>query len=145
MTQNSPTELNEGIVLVNPIALGLDEVQAAVDLAKRSGAKSFLMGHTPDDKPEWHVRVKYTGHPDQFVSGHDSPQGAGIGIAEFLLVGSRCACGNTVTFLTDACGEVCCWRRVGQIWLAGCADGIDTHPGDVRFDPFPVRPPAPEL
>lgn len=93
-----------------------DEVVAATDLARRSGATAVEWGHL--DRPgTWYVSVRYRGSRET-VEGHVSPQEAATALAARILNGGGCKCGRPST--TDDTRQGCRWRLVGRRWEPGC-------------------------
>lgn len=99
--------------------LNEDMVIACADLVGRAGARSFELGHLRDDPddPGWWAAAHYRG-ARLTTDEHRSPSGAALALAERLLSGAMCKCGEPVT-LSDE-GEGCRWRLVGRRWEPGC-------------------------
>lgn len=100
-----------------------DIVIACVDLVGRTGAKGFEMGHDGGDPARWHAFATYRG-ARIMSDNHPTPTTAALGLAERLLRGAQCRCGQTVT-LSDSRAfagtlEGCRWRLVGNRWEPGC-------------------------
>lgn len=102
--------------------LNTDAMVALAYLAERAGAKGVEIGYTGDpDGPMteslWYAHVEYTGARIT-VENHASPTAAAQALAERLLDGATCRCGQLST-LSDAAGG-CRWQLVGQRWQPGC-------------------------
>lgn len=118
---------------MNPMAS--DMVLACADLAGRSGARDFEIGYLHDDVPVaeagWWAGVSYQGA--KITTGdHRSPSAAALALAERLLSGAACRCGDMVSLSDDRPG--CRWRLLGQRWEPGCDAPPVTVKGGQRGD-----------
>ncbi len=102
-------------------------VVACADLIGRCGAKDFEIGFLREDVPieeaGWYAKARYNEHT--FDSGeHRLPGGAARALAERLLEGGLCKCGQQVTLTDDKPG--CRWRLTNPPepaatrWESGC-------------------------
>lgn len=114
--------------------LSEDVVVACADLVGRAGARDFEIGSIHDDVPVeeagWYATAKYQGARIQ-VQDHRSPSAAALALAERLLRGGMCRCGNPVA-LADA-QPGCRWRLMGKRWEPGC-DAPPVHVDAKRGD-----------
>ncbi len=98
-----------------------DVVMACVDLASRTGARDFEIGHVHDDVPVelagWYAHVQFKG-ARIIVEDHRSPTDAAMALAQRLLIGATCRCLQPVTLSPFHKG--CRWRLVGPRWVPGC-------------------------
>lgn len=101
---------------------GGDIVVACADLVGRAGAVGFEIGYVHDDVPSeragWYAHARYLG-ARFMVQDEASPEAAAMGLAERILDGATCRCGQPVLVLTTA-KVGCRWRLVGQRWEPGC-------------------------
>lgn len=135
--------------------LNQDIILACVHLVGRAGAKTFNLGHLHDNVPiseaGWYAEAMWKGHR-VIAENHSSPSAAALALAEQLLTGATCRCGQLVA-LSDG-RDGCRWRLVGDRWQPGCdAPPIryEGEPGDVaaiaeagvrvRTDPDKLPPP----
>lgn len=114
-----------------------DIVVACADLVGRAGAVRFEIGYIHDDVPTehagWYAHAQYCG--TRIIDQNESsPAAAAMGLAERILDGATCRCGQPVLVLTtDKVG--CHWRLVGQRWEPGCDAPpvkIDGARGDIE-------------
>lgn len=103
-----------------------DIIVATADLAGRSGARDFTVGHLHDGVPveeaAWYAQVTYQGRR-LFVEKQPGPVEACDALAKRLLEGGLCThCGKTVTVspFTSPLADPCYWRRDGAEWKRGC-------------------------
>jgi hypothetical protein len=105
-----------------------DVVVALADLAGRSGARDLNIGwdcpHVPaaDDghscgQVTWWASVSYQG-ARLMVDQHHAPSVAALALAERILDGASCRCGQRVTLTDDRPG--CRWRLAGPRWEPSC-------------------------
>jgi hypothetical protein len=105
-----------------------DVLIACTDLADRAGATSFEIGwtcpHTPDEggghhcgDETWWAIAQWKG-ARLMVESHPSPSGAALALAERILTGGACRCGQPVALSDGATG--CRWRLTGKRWEPGC-------------------------
>lgn len=109
-----------------------DVILACADLVGRAGASEFEIGHLHDDVPVeeagWYAHAQYQG-ARIIVDDHRSPTGAALALAERLLSGATCRCGEPVTLSDRQPG--CRWRLSGQRWEPGCdAPSVRVRRGD---------------
>lgn len=113
-----------------------DMILACADLVGRCGAVSFQIGYLHDDVPleqaGWYATAFYRG-TRLSCDDQPSPTAAAHGLAERLLAGATCRCGQTVT-LSDH-HEGCRWRLVGPRWEPGCDAPPMKVPRDKHGDP----------
>lgn len=106
---------------MRPEHLNTDAVIACADLSDRAGASSFEIGWVHDDVPMeeagWYATAIYRG-AKLIVDEHRSPTGAALALAERILAGGTCRCGEPVTLADGQRG--CRWRLMGQRWESGC-------------------------
>lgn len=112
-----------------------DAVVACADLAGRAGARDFQIGYVHDDVPVeeagWYAHASYQG-ARVITDQHRSPTAAAMRLAERLLRGAQCRCGNPVALSDETTG--CRWRLMGQRWEPGC-DAPPVHmPAGTRGD-----------
>lgn len=122
-----------------------DALIACVDLVGRTGAKDFQIGYLHDDVPvaeaAWYAHAQYQGARIT-AQDHPSPALAAEALARRLLDGGRCTHCNGLIALSSAgamfypgrqmtdgsrwtdAKHTCRWRRVGQAWVRGCAEGV---------------------
>lgn len=88
-----------------------DIVAACADLVGRAGAREFQIGYLHDDVPDeeagWYAHAQYRG-TRVTAEDHRSPSGAALALAERLLRGAACRCGQRVTLADGVDG--CRWR-----------------------------------
>lgn len=106
-----------------------DVVLAVAHLADRAGAQEFQLSwdcpHTIDEVPEthncpdvvWRAEVRYRG-ARIITKDFASPSAAAIALAERILDGATCRCGQLVSLSASSPG--CRWRLVGAEWTPGC-------------------------
>lgn len=95
-----------------------DIVDACMDLVGRAGASGFEIGYLNDEPPHcWYAHAQYKGSRI-IAQDHESPTGAALALAQRLLRGAACRCGQTVS-LSDR-QDGCRWRLVGARWEPGC-------------------------
>lgn len=98
-----------------------DIVIATVNLVDRCGASGFDLGYLHEDVPVaeagWWAVAHYQG-TRIMVDDHRSPSGAALALAERLLTGAACRCGEYVSLSDTQRG--CRWRLIGQTWTPGC-------------------------
>lgn len=116
-------------------ALNGDAVVACADLVGRAGAKGFEIGYLHDDVPfeqaGWYAHAQYRG-ARLTVEDRRSPSEAALALAERLLNGASCRCGNLVTLNDD--GPGCRWQLQGKAWQPGCdapSVRVDGRRGDL--------------
>lgn len=114
-----------------PAAFNEDAVIACYELAGRGGAIDFKIGYLYDNVPSeeacWFAEARWRGHR-KFADKHSSPSNAANALAEKLLAGADCKCGQTVTLNDTQPG--CRWTLQGKRWEAGCtAPPLDIPPG----------------
>ena len=114
-------------------ALNGDAVVACADLVGRAGASGFEIGYLHDDVPieqaGWYAHAQYRG-ARLTVEDRCSPSEAALALAERLLRGAACRCGDQVT-LND--GPGCRWQLQGERWQPGC-DAPSLHVDGQRGD-----------
>jgi hypothetical protein len=102
-----------------------DAVVACADLIGRTGATGFELGYLHDDVPVeeagWYAHANYRG-TRLMTDQHRSPSAAALALAERVLAGGMCRCGQPVTLDDDRRG--CRWQLMGKRWEPGC----DTEP-----------------
>lgn len=112
-----------------------DIVDACIDLVGRCGASGLQIGHLHDDAPVaeagWYAYAQYRGARIT-VEDHQSPTLAALALAQRLLQGAACRCGETVSLSDDRPG--CRWRLVGARWEPGCDVPPITVTGSRRGD-----------
>lgn len=112
-----------------------DVIVACADLAGRAGARGFEIGYLRDDVPTedagWYAVATYRG-ARLMTDEHRSPSAAALALAERILAGATCRCGEPVT-LSDG-GAGCRWRLTGRRWEPGCDAAPIPVPGDDRGD-----------
>lgn len=112
-----------------------DAIVATADLVGRTGATGFEIGYVHDDVPVeeagWYAHATFKG-TRIMADEHRSPSGAALGLAEKLLAGGRCRCGQTVTLDDDRPG--CRWRLMGQRWEPSCDVPSVSVPKHLRGD-----------
>lgn len=100
--------------------LNEDAVMACAHLVDRAGASGFEIGYLHDDVPVdeagWYAIAFYQG-ARLTADDHKSPSLAATALAERILRGATCRCGETVAL---SGGEGCRWRLVGARWEPGC-------------------------
>lgn len=115
--------------------LNSDVVIACADLVGRAGGKDFEIGYVHDDVPVeeagWYAVARYRG-ARLTAADHRSPSTAAVALAERLLTGGRCRCGEGVTLADDRPG--CRWRLVGKRWEPGCDARPIRMPAGARGD-----------
>lgn len=98
-----------------------DVVAACADLVGRAGAREFELGYLHDDVPAeeagWYAHAQYRG-TRVTAEDHRSPSSAALALAERLLRGAACRCGQRVTLADGVDG--CRWRLAGARWEPGC-------------------------
>lgn len=105
-----------------------DIVIACTDLAGRAGARDFEIAwdcpHTPGEPDDhncphvtWSAAVGYLG-ARVFTAGHPDPTTAALALAQRLLKGAACRCGQPVSLSEHTAG--CRWRLMGARWEPGC-------------------------
>lgn len=98
-----------------------DVVEACANLVGRAGASSFEIGYMHDNVPVeeagWYAVAFYQGARIQ-TDEHRSPTLAAMALAERLLRGATCRCGEPVTLADEAPG--CRWSLRGKRWEPGC-------------------------
>jgi hypothetical protein len=99
-----------------------DAVMACVDLAARTGASGFEIGHVHENVPieeaSWYAHVNFKGARIMVQDKRD-PTEAAMALAERLLAGATCRCLRPVTVSRLRRGA-CRWRLVGPQWKSGC-------------------------
>lgn len=115
--------------------MSTDTVEACADLTGRTGAQGFEIGYVHDDVPVeeagWCAHATFRGTRVQ-VQDHRSPSAAALALAERLLAGGQCRCGERVTLNDYQVG--CRWRLVGKRWEPGCdapSVKVDAARGDL--------------
>lgn len=98
-----------------------DAVVACADLIGRTGATGLELGYVHDDVPVedagWYAHATYRG-TRLMTEDHRSPSAAALALAERLLAGGMCRCGQRVTLDDDRPG--CRWQLMGKRWEPGC-------------------------
>jgi hypothetical protein len=98
-----------------------DLIMACVDLASRTGASNFEIGHVHHDVPleeaGWYAHVTFKG-ARIMTQDHRSPDAAAMALAERLLDGATCRCLQPVTINPKHPG--CQWKLVGRAWQSSC-------------------------
>lgn len=98
-----------------------DIIIACCELAGRCGATGFdigyLLDNVPTEEAKWWAEVQWRG-TRIITDNHRSPTGAALALAERLLTGSACKCGDTVTLSDLQPG--CRWALNGKRWEPGC-------------------------
>lgn len=98
-----------------------DAVVACADLVNRAGASGFELGYIRDNVPieeaGWYAHATYQG-ARIMVDEHRSPSAAALALAERILHGGRCKCGQPVTLADDQPG--CRWQLMGKQWQPTC-------------------------
>lgn len=98
-----------------------DAVVACADLVGRAGAVGFEIGYAHEDVPVeeagWYAQAIYQG-ARLMVDEHRSPTAAAMALAERILTGGTCRCGQPVA-LTDGVPG-CRWQLMGKQWQPGC-------------------------
>jgi hypothetical protein len=116
--------------------LNEDVILACADLAGRAGALDFEIGYVHEGVPVedagWYAQVSYRG-ARIMTDEHRSPSLAAAALAERLLAGAACRCGQPVT-LSDT-REGCRWRLAGRRWEPGCDAPPIRIPAAGRGDP----------
>jgi hypothetical protein len=107
-----------------------DAVIACADLVGRAGARGFEIGYLHDDVPvedaAWYAMATYQG-TRLMADEHRSPTAAAMALAERILGGAACRCGQPVALSDDAAG--CRWQLMGQKWQPGCDVAPISVPG----------------
>jgi hypothetical protein len=103
-------------------AMSADAVVACADLVGRAGALNFQIGYLHEDVPVeqagWYAHAQYKG-ARIIVEDRRSPSEACLALAERILSGGRCRCGQLATLSDGQPG--CRWRLMGSRWEPGCA------------------------
>lgn len=111
-----------------------DAVVACADLVDRCGATGFEIGYVHDDVPVdeagWYAHATFKG-ARLIASDHRSPSAAALGLAERILAGGRCRCGQLTTLQDRQPG--CRWQLMGKRWEPGC-DAPPLSPDGTRGD-----------
>jgi hypothetical protein len=111
-----------------------DAVIACADLIGRTGATGFELGYLHDGVPVeeagWYAHANYRG-TRIMTDEHRSPSAAALALAERLLAGGMCRCGQPVTLDDDRPG--CRWQLMGKRWEPGC----DAEPIQGRWASLP--------
>lgn len=105
-----------------------DVVIACADLVGRAGASGFEMAwdcpHVPDEPDDhtclgvtWSATATYRG-ARLIADEHRTPSAAALALAERLLSGAVCRCGQPVSLADERPG--CRWRLLGKRWEPGC-------------------------
>lgn len=99
--------------------LAQDLIRAAAHLVERSGGTGFEIGHTSDNpaRPGWYAEAFFAG-ARIWAQDHKTPTAAALQLAEKILHGSSCRCGETVTLNDTTTG--CRWTLQGDRWTPGC-------------------------
>lgn len=101
--------------------MNADAVIACAALVGRSGATDFEIGYLHDDVPiehaAWYATAFYRG-ARLTADDHKSPTLAATALAERILRGATCRCGENVVLVDGA--EGCRWQLVGKNWKPGC-------------------------
>lgn len=102
--------------------LYVDVFMACADLVGRAGAKSFDFGYMNEEAKtvedaQWYASAQYKG-TRFFVDNHASPTEAAMALAEKIMRGAMCKCGERVT-LTDGVPG-CRWLLMGKRWEPSC-------------------------
>ena len=116
--------------------MAIDAVVACADLVGRAGGTEFQVGwdcpHVPGESdghncPDvtWWAHATWRGSR-LTRDGFPSPDLACLALAERILDGGHCRCGQPVALTDDATG--CRWRLTGQRWESSCtSDPIRVH------------------
>lgn len=90
---------------------------AANDLAMRSGAREFTVGHSGGG---WTATARYRGAT--LTASGDDPQTAATALVRRILEGARCThCGSIITVDPGEPDDgLCHWQRAGAHWARGC-------------------------
>jgi hypothetical protein len=114
--------------------MNTDTVEACADLVDRTGARGFEIGYVHEDVPVeeagWYAHATFQGVRIQ-APDHRSPSAAALALAEKLLTGGMCKCGQRVTLTDQRAG--CRWRLMGKRWEPGC-DAPSVHVDGRRGD-----------
>jgi hypothetical protein len=114
------------------VELNEDVVVACADLVGRAGARDFEIGWVRDDVPAedagWYAVAAYQG-ARIMTDEHRSPTAAALALAERLLAGATCRCGEPVTLSDSRPG--CRWRLMGRRWEPGCTAPTVTNTGEL--------------
>jgi hypothetical protein len=99
-----------------------DAFIACAELVGRAGAESFEFGYvneeaTTVEEAGWWASAAYRG-AKLFVGDHRSPTGAAMALAERILRGATCRCGELVALSDEVRG--CRWQLMGKHWQPGC-------------------------
>jgi hypothetical protein len=116
--------------------INADVVMACADLASRTGASGFEIGHVHDDVPieeaGWYAHVNFRG-ARIIVENLRGPDEAALALAQRLLTGATCRCLKPVSLGVLQRG--CRWKLVGERWESGCdAPPIKLAPGTKAGD-----------
>lgn len=97
-----------------------DLIAAAAALVERAGGADFEIGYLSDTSPHrWYARARFKG-ARIMADEHKTPTAAALELAEKLLDGGNCRCGQTIT-LGDADHDAGCrWTLQGARWTPGC-------------------------
>lgn len=123
-----------------------DMVLACFDLIDRAGAiesrLEWTCPHVPGvdddhscDRVTWSFTATYRG-ARLIRDGYRTPGEAAYALAERLLHGATCRCGEPVTL--NGAGHGCRWHLVGPKWLPSCDAPPMTIQGE-RGDPAAIR------
>jgi hypothetical protein len=107
-----------------------DAFMACADLAVRAGASGFEFGYMNAEAEsvedaQWWASASYKG-AKLFVGDRKSPAEAGMALAERILQGGTCRCGEPVALSDSTQG--CRWRLMGKRWEPSC----DAPPIEVK-------------
>jgi hypothetical protein len=112
-----------------------EQMTAAVDLAKRAGARSFEIGYlhegVPIEEAGWYAHALYQG-ARVTVDNQAGPIEAADGLARKLLTGARCGCGKPVALGGIGKPGECAWHREGPVWVSACGRGTVRPPRYAR-------------
>jgi hypothetical protein len=117
-----------------------DVFAACLDLVGRAGASESKIGYMNQDaetveEAEWYAEARYKGVRIS-VSKCRTPTDAALGLAQRLLTGATCKCGEKVSLSDKQAG--CRWRLVGKRWEPGCTAPAIKVQGD-RGDPAAIK------
>lgn len=123
------------VVVTDDLYVNADVVMACVDLASRTGASGFELGHVhegvPVEEAGWYAHVNFKG-TRLMVQDKRDPTEAAMALAERLLAGATCRCLKPVTLSRLQPGS-CRWRLIGPRWQPGCdapSLKMEGEPGD---------------
>lgn len=126
--------------MIEPKSLeGARRINLALDLCGRCGARQLEFGYLHENKPAeeagWYAQAVYLGARIWTAQDHPGPVEAVEALADRLLSGSTCRCGDPVT--REPAPGKCLWRIVGdrdigERWEPSCAaPSLKARLGDV--------------